>query len=119
MKNAVIFVLCLFVLATFAQKAKIVMNGETLINLKPLLDSIKIVQFDDGCDTPEGYNPVATGRFRTGPLTIKCGERLMVKHAKEKARRIGTPFFRLCDVQEPDGVINTCYRAKILFFIRK
>lgn len=119
MKNVLLFVLLMFVFATFAQKAKIVMNGETIINLKPLLDSIKIVQLEDGCDVPTGYKLVARGRFKTGPATVKCGERLMIQKTKERARFIGAPFFSFCDVKEPNGVFNTCYRSKILFLIRE
>lgn len=101
----------------FSQKARVVIDGQ--VDLKPLSDSIEIVVLKDGDTAPAGYIGVARGKFKTGPATIKCGERLMMKMMSDKAREIGATAFSLYNVREPDNVFSTCYRANVLFLRRE
>lgn len=109
-----IVVLCLFV-PSFAQRAKVVIDT-VFTELEKVSEKIEIEQVKDGTETPEGYNLVGKGHFWTGPATLKCGERLMISLTEETARKIGAGAFRFYEVKEPNMIINTCYKAKILFF---
>lgn len=118
MKNIIIFLLvCLFV-PCVAQRARVVVDT-VLISLDEMGKSLDVQQFDDGRETPAGYELIGRGHYRTGPATVKCGERLMIKQTRETAQGMGAAGFRFYDVKEPNGLIRTCYGAKILFFRRK
>lgn len=118
MKHLVLFVvLCLFI-PSFAQRAKVVIDT-VLIELDKIGDSIDIEQVKDGKETPAGYDLVGKGHFWTGPATVKCGERHMITLTEQQARKIGAGCFRFYEVKEPNMIINTCYKAKILFFRRQ
>lgn len=110
-------VLCLFV-PSFAQRAKVIIDT-VMIELEKISDGIEIEQVKDGTGTPEGFQLVGKGHFWTGPATIKCGERLMTEMTGEAARKIGAGAFRFYDVKEPNVIINTCYKAKILFLKKR
>lgn len=114
--NVFITIYALFSLC-FSQKARVVLDEHP--GLKPLSDSIEIVALKDGDTAPIGYVEVARGKFKTGPATIKCGERLMMKMVSDKARKIGANAFSLYNVREPDNVFSTCYQAKVLFLRRE
>lgn len=118
MKHVVIFLLiCLFV-PCVAQRARVVIDT-VLISLDEMGKTLDVQQFDDGTETPAGYDLIGRGHYRTGPGTIKCGERLMRKQTRETAKNMGANGYRFYEVKEPNGVFNTCYKAKILFFRRK
>lgn len=120
MKNLILFILLMFVFTAFAQKAKVLIDGDITLSLEALHDTVNIFQFDEeGPRKPNGYQIVAQGRFRAGPATIKCGERYMVKKIKEKCRNIGATAFKFTEVKEPNGFFNSCYRSKVLFLIRE
>ncbi len=114
---SVFVVLCLFV-PSFAQRAKVVIDT-VLIQLEKISDGIEIEQVKDGSAIPEGFDLIGKGHFWTGPATIKCGERLMTEMSGDAAREIGADAFRFYDVKEPNMIINTCYKAKILFLKRR
>ena len=118
MKYLTLFIVCCLFVPTFAQRAKVIIDT-VLIQLEQISDKVEIEQLKDGTETPEGYNLVGKGHFWTGPATIKCGERLMVEMTGEKARAIGAGAFRFYDVKEPNMIINTCYKAKILFLKKR
>lgn len=102
---------------TFAQTAKVEII-EKFGEKTKLEKTEKIIQFDEGTEIPEGFMLLAKGEFKTGPLTVKCGERLMIKKTEEKAREIGAKGFSFYELKEPDNVLNTCYRSKILYFFK-
>ena len=85
------------------------------VTLQPLDDKTEIEQLKDGKDVPSGYIPIARGEFKTGVATLKCGERLMIQKTEDKARAIGATAFRFYEVKEPNIILNSCYKAKILF----
>lgn len=98
----------------YCQKAR-VMIEPVKITLDALPDTFDIEHLDDNSKVTAGYLPVARGEFKPGPVTVNCGERLMIKRTEEKARAIGATAFSFYDVKEPNFVLNSCYRAKILF----
>jgi hypothetical protein len=110
-------VLCLFV-PSFAQRAKVIIDT-VMIQLEKISNEIEIEQVKDGSATPEGYDLIGKGHFWTGPATIKCGERHMMQMTGEAARKIGAGAYRFYEVKEPNMIINTCYKAKILFLKKR
>jgi hypothetical protein len=114
MKYVVLFVvLCLFV-PSFAQKAKVIIDT-VFVKMDELGEKMEIEQLKDGTETPPEYDLIGKGRFSTGPATIRCGERLMMEMTGEAARAIGASSYRFYEVKEPDMILNSCYKAKILF----
>lgn len=118
MKYLSLFViLCLFV-PSFAQRAKVIIDT-VMVELERVSDKIDIEQLKDGTEAPDGYDLIGKGHFWTGPATIKCGERYMIEMSGEAARKIGARAFRFYDVKEPNMILNTCYKAKILFLKKR
>ncbi len=114
------FILELFslVILAYSQKAKIE-TGEMYIETEKRNRYAEVEQLPDGTEIPQGYFVITRGEFKTGPATIKCGERYMIEKTKEKARQVGADAFRFYDIKEPDNVFNTCFKAKIMFFLKR
>lgn len=118
MKPLILAVILLCNCAALSQRARV--NIDTTGGKFPALDAAaEVVQLKDGNAVPDSFEMVAQGEFWTGPATIKCGERYMIECTERKAREIGADAFRFYDVKEPNMIINTCYKAKILFLKRR
>lgn len=68
---------------------------------------------------PEGYELIAKGNFKTGPLTVKCGKGTLDEQALKEARRIGADAVKYFDLKQPNYILNTCYKSGILFLKKK
>jgi hypothetical protein len=110
-------VLCVFV-PSFAQRAKVIIDS-VFIKIDEIGNDVEVEQLKDGTETPTGYELIGKGHFHVGPVTISCGERVMEGMTIEAARSIGAKTYRFYDVKEPDMVINTCYKSKILFLRKR
>lgn len=118
MRRLFLMIVLLCSCAGLSQKARV--NIDTTAATFSAIDAAaEVEQLKDGKTVPEGYIEVARGEFWTGPATIKCGERYMIECTERKAREIGATAFRFYDVKEPNMIINTCYKAKILFLKKR
>jgi hypothetical protein len=81
--------------------------------------SQKIERLESGSDVPAGYELIISGEFKTGIITMQCGETFMIDEAMKLCRSIGGDAFRFFEIHEPDMITNTCYRAKILILKKR
>jgi hypothetical protein len=95
-----------------------VLNG-TVSPVNETEQSQKIERLESGSDVPAGYELIISGEFKTGIITMQCGETFMIDEAMKLCRSIGADAFRLFEIHEPDMITNTCYRAKILILKKK
>lgn len=115
MNKLVLLVVLLFSCAALSQRAHVEILSKADTSLTAIDAKKDIEQIKDGNAVPDGYKEVARGEFKTGPATLKCGERFMIESTEKKAREIGADAFRFYEVKEPNMILNTCYKAKILF----
>lgn len=80
--------------------------------------SKEIKRFESGSTVPDGYELVTIADFKTGVITVKCGEMYMVDEAKKLCRKLNGDAIRFFEVKEPD-LIDTCYRGKVMILRRK
>jgi len=73
-----------------------------------------IEQLTTGSTVPDGYKLIIQAEFKSGLVTSKCSERFMIEKVKEMCRKYGGDSFRLYDIIEPDMILNTCFKAKVL-----
>lgn len=114
------FLILVFICANSqAQKAAVKILDNVLISLKALTETDTVYSLDNGDKTPEGYKLVARGKWWSGPTTVHCDEEMFLNLTRQKARTIGANYYRLYDYKKPVPFLNTCYRSKVLFFIRQ
>ncbi len=107
----------LFVSCLFAQPARVEVS-DGFNRLFPPLSSGSVGPekiLSNGPDVPEGYVLLRTGKFRTGPLTIHCGEDYMISKIADKCKELGATHFRIYNVREPNLLLSTCWGCDILF----
>lgn len=67
---------------------------------------------------PEGYYLAAVGNFEVSAMTMKCSYSFMIECAEKTCTENNYHGFGLVDVKKPD-LFQTCYRANIVFFVKK
>jgi hypothetical protein len=79
----------------------------------------KIERLESGSGVPDGYELIISGEFKTGIITMQCGESFLIDEAIKLCRSLGGDAFRFFEIVEPDMITNTCYRAKILILKKR
>lgn len=88
-------------------------------NYEPFENNKKIEHLKDGSTIEEGYQVIQMAEYKSGMTTINCSKNDMINEVDLLCRKIGADAFKLYDIIEPDMIMNTCFKAKVIILRKK